>query len=142
MRTASYDFPTIFQRVNQLATVDLSRSTPTSRRIGSTRSRPSSPERRSAQTAMYVIADGLVRLLAPILPMTADELWRHLPGQRDASVHVAEFPAADEVESLLDADLADRWERLKSDARRRQRGARGEASGQDHRHLARRARQR
>ena len=51
-------------------------------------------ERRSAQTAMYVIADGLVRLLAPILPMTADELWRHLPGKRDVSVHIAEFPAA------------------------------------------------
>ena len=39
-----------------------------------------SPERRSAQTAMYLMADGLARLLAPILPVTADEMWRHLPG--------------------------------------------------------------
>src|SRR5206468_3055551 len=74
----------------------------------------SSPERRSAQTAMYVIADGLVRLLAPILPMTADELWRHLPGKRDASVHLAEFPADIDVDGMLDADLAARWERLKA----------------------------
>ena len=51
---------------------------------------------------MYVIADGLTRLLAPILPMTTDELWRHLPGTREASVHLAEFPAAD-VDALLDA---------------------------------------
>ena len=89
-------------------------STLTSRRTGSTRSRPPRAERRSAQTAMYVIADGLVRLLAPILPMTADELWRHLPGKRDASVHLAEFPADAEVDALLDADLVARWERLKS----------------------------
>ena len=39
------------------------------------------------------IADGLVRLIAPLLPVTADELWRALPGQRDDSVHLAEFPA-------------------------------------------------
>ena len=31
---------------------------------------------------MYLICDGLARLLAPILPVTADELWRHLPGAR------------------------------------------------------------
>ena len=41
---------------------------------------------------MYVIADGLTRLLAPILPVTTDELWRHLPGTREESVHLAEFP--------------------------------------------------
>ena len=39
-----------------------------------------SHERRSTQTAMYLICDGLARLLAPILPVTADDLWRHLPG--------------------------------------------------------------
>ena len=63
-------------------------------------------ERRSAQTAMYMIADGLMRLLAPILPMTADELWRHLPGQRDASVHLAEFPQR-RGRALLDPALAE-----------------------------------
>ena len=41
---------------------------------------------------MYMIADGLSRLLAPILPVTADEMWRHLPGRREDSVHLAEFP--------------------------------------------------
>ena len=42
--------------------------------------RRASHERRSTQTAMYLICDGLARLLAPILPVTADDLWRHLPG--------------------------------------------------------------
>ena len=42
-----------------------------------------------ADGAVYVIADGLARLLAPILSITADEIWRHLPGPREASVHLA-----------------------------------------------------
>lgn len=73
---------------------------------------PDSPERRSAQTAMYTIVDGLVRLLAPILPVTCDELWRHMPGRREESVHVAEFPAGGAVEPLVDEELAARWARL------------------------------
>ncbi|NQW02830.1 MAG: isoleucine--tRNA ligase [Acidobacteria bacterium] len=51
-----------------------------------------SPERRSAQTTLFIIADGLTRLLAPLMPMTADEIWSRLPGQREASVHLADFP--------------------------------------------------
>jgi len=42
--------------------------------------------RRSAQTAMYHIAEAMVRWLAPILSFTAEEIWEHLPGQRDPSV--------------------------------------------------------
>ena len=41
---------------------------------------------------MYLMADGLTRLLAPILSFTADELWRYLPGAREESVHMALFP--------------------------------------------------
>jgi len=42
--------------------------------------------RRSAQTAMYHIAEALTRWLAPILSFTADEIWQHLPGQHTPSV--------------------------------------------------------
>ena len=69
-----------------------------------------SEARRSTQTAMYVLADGLARLLAPVLPVTADELWRHLPGGRAESVHLADFPA--DVEALRDRPLQERWRRL------------------------------
>ena len=53
---------------------------------------PKSLERRSAQTALYRIADTLCRLMSPILVFTADEAWESLPGTREASVHIAEFP--------------------------------------------------
>jgi isoleucyl-tRNA synthetase len=42
--------------------------------------------RRSAQTAMFHIAESMVRWLAPILSFTAEELWRYLPGEHRESV--------------------------------------------------------
>ena len=42
--------------------------------------------RRSCQTALYHIAEALVRWIAPILSFTADEIWQHLPGSRGETV--------------------------------------------------------
>ena len=116
-----YDYPGIFQTLNQFLTVDLSAFYADVSKDCLYTFAAGSPERRSAQTAMYVMADGLARLLAPILPVTADELWRHLPsvagaaigtpGGREESVHLAEFPG--DVERMIDADLETRWTRLR-----------------------------
>ncbi|MDO9452993.1 MAG: isoleucine--tRNA ligase [Stagnimonas sp.] len=57
--------------------------------------------RRSAQTALLHIAEGLVRWIAPVLSFTADEIWRLLPGDRSASVFVQgwwSFPATRTVD--------------------------------------------
>ena len=107
-----FDFPAIFQRINQLTTVDLSAFYADVSKDRLYTFAAGSPARRSAQSAMYLIADGLSRLLAPILPVTADEMWRHLPGPRDASVHLAEFPPRPSVAALGDAELVARWQRL------------------------------
>jgi isoleucyl-tRNA synthetase len=108
----AYDFPGIFQRLNQLTNVDLSAFYADVSKDRLYTFAAGSPERRSAQTAMYVIADGLARLLAPILPVTTEEMWKHLPGKREPSVHMAEFPHVADVEALLDPELVRRWERL------------------------------
>jgi isoleucyl-tRNA synthetase len=105
-----YDYPSIFQTLNQFVTVDLSAFYADVSKDRLYTFGAASPERRSAQTAMYVIADGLARLLAPILPVTADELWRHLPGTREASVHLADFPKG--VDRLGDDELNGRWQQL------------------------------
>ncbi|MFZ3203462.1 MAG: isoleucine--tRNA ligase, partial [Pseudomonas sp.] len=42
--------------------------------------------RRSCQTALFHIAEALVRWIAPVLSFTADELWQYLPGERNESV--------------------------------------------------------
>jgi isoleucyl-tRNA synthetase len=104
-----YDFSTVAQNLNTLMTVDLSAFY-----VDVTKDRmytlnAASRERRSTQTAMYTICDGLARLLAPILPVTADDLWRFMPGQRSESVHLEDFPVPDR---LIDSDLVGRWERL------------------------------
>jgi isoleucyl-tRNA synthetase len=108
----SYDYGTIFQAVNAFATVDLSAFYADVSKDRLYTFRPRSTERRSAQTAMYVIADGLARLMAPILSFTSDELWRYLPGARDESVHLAIFPERTELDGALDSDLVARWDRL------------------------------
>ncbi len=108
----AYDFPGIFQRLNQLTTVDLSAFYADVSKDRLYTFAADSAERRSAQTAMYIIADGLARLLAPILPVTTEEMWKHLPGTREASVHLAEFPKLADVEQMLNPELVRRWARL------------------------------
>ncbi len=72
-----------------------------------------SEARRSAQTVMRALADAMVRLMAPILPFTSDEVWEFMPHpspDREPSVHLALLPEVDE--SHLDEALAARWDRL------------------------------
>ena len=54
--------------------------------------KPDSDRRRRTQTVVHAIADALLRLLAPILPHTADEGWRSLHGDSATSVHIATLP--------------------------------------------------
>ena len=56
-----------------------------------------SAARRSAQTAMYHVAEAMVRWLAPILSFTAEEIWKYLPGTRAESVLLATWWALPEV---------------------------------------------
>jgi isoleucyl-tRNA synthetase len=105
-----YDYPGIFQAASQLITTDLSAFY-----IDVTKDRmytygAKSEARRSGQTAMYIIVDGLARLLAPVLSVTMDELWRMLPGEREASVHMALFPK--DLDQWKDATLIERWAKL------------------------------
>jgi isoleucyl-tRNA synthetase len=78
---------------------------------------PQSKARRSVQTALYRIADALVRLVAPILCFTAEEVWSHLPGRpvELASVHLATFPEGAELSGGLSVTQVERlhnWDRL------------------------------
>ena len=73
---------------------------------------PRSHERRSAQTALHRITDSLCRLLAPLLAFTADEAWENLPGRSVSSVHMAEFPAVERLDTTAGGELLTRWERI------------------------------
>jgi len=73
---------------------------------------PDSLDRRSAQTALFRITDTLVRLFAPILPFTCEEIWKnlYLQGEPVESIHLAEF--SQEIDKCQDDELLSRWERL------------------------------
>ena len=72
-----------------------------------------SRERRSGQTAMHDILSSLVRLMAPVLSFTADEVWTYLKHTDPVpSVFLADFPKPEE--RYLDDGLNARWERLQA----------------------------
>lgn len=72
-----------------------------------------SKARRSAQSAMYHVAEYLVRWLAPILSFTAEELWQFLPGQREASVFLTTwYRDSLNAEEVLSQQLRDKWQQL------------------------------
>src|SRR5690606_10499188 len=53
--------------------------------------------RRSAQTAMYHVAEAMVRWLAPVLAFTAEEIWSSMPGERAESVLLSGWHRLPEV---------------------------------------------
>jgi len=70
-------------------------------------------ERRSGQTVLWNIGEALVRLMAPILSFTADELWKHMPsynGKTD-SVFLTALPESND--KYIDDKLAERWDNLR-----------------------------
>lgn len=68
---------------------------------------PKSRARRSAQTALWKLGDALVRLMAPTMSFTADEVWELLPSTdgRPESVHLSLFPDAAEVAGDVPANF-------------------------------------
>ena len=73
-------------------------------------------ERRSAQTALYHILDGMTRLIAPILAFTSDEIWhamKHAAGVNAESVVLNDMPGHNAAFALSE-DAKARWEKLVS----------------------------
>ena len=110
----AFEFHRVFHAVHDFAVVDLSAFyfDVLNDRLYTFAAR--SHGRRSAQTAVYRIASALVRLIAPILVFTAEEVWKHL--RRKAgdpeSVHLALFPSAEELDTRLEAAKAKAWDWL------------------------------
>ena len=73
---------------------------------------PDGPARRAAQSCLYLMARGLAKLVAPVIPLTAEDVWQHLPAdeREPESVHLAEW---DEVDITAEDDaLEEKFSRL------------------------------
>jgi isoleucyl-tRNA synthetase len=110
----SFDFHRVYHAVNEFAVVDLSNFYLDVLKDRMYTFAPTSQERRSAQTVLWQISETLVRLVAPILSFTADEIWEYLPKVegREVSVHLAQFPAPAEIFSESPAPLLEEWKQL------------------------------
>jgi isoleucyl-tRNA synthetase len=111
---ATFEFHRVYHALNDFAVIDLSNFYLDVLKDRMYTFAPTSHERRSAQTVLWQITEALVRLVAPILSFTADEVWDYLPKVegREASVHLAQFPAPAEVFSEDPAQLLEEWKQL------------------------------
>jgi isoleucyl-tRNA synthetase len=106
-----FEFHTIYHSLHNFCVLDLSSFYLDILKDRLYVSPPKSRPRRSAQTAMWEIIDTLVRLMAPILSFTADEIWQYLGTTgRGSSVHTAPFLPV--REDYRDLSLAERWETI------------------------------
>ncbi len=108
-----YEFHVIYHRLYNYCTLDLSAFYLDILKDRLYTAPPTGDERRSAQTVLYFIVDSLARLMAPILPFTAEELWRYMPGEKNQdSIHLARLP--EPASHWRDEKLASKWEALRT----------------------------
>src|SRR6266446_740954 len=110
----AYDFHRVYHAIHDFCVVDLSAFyfDVLKDRLYTKAARNKS--RRSAQTAIWKITSALVRLIAPVLVFTSEEIWRYLPKAKgeQPSVHMAEFPDAGSLRTGIAPGKRNSWERL------------------------------
>ena len=107
-----YEFHVIYHRLYNYCTLDLSAFYLDILKDRLYTSPPASTARRSAQTVMHIIMDAMVRLMAPILAFTAEEIWKFMPSNNGTgeSIHLAGLPKVNP--GWQDNDLATSWEQI------------------------------
>jgi isoleucyl-tRNA synthetase len=103
----NFVFHRLYQRLKDFCIVDLSAIYFDVLKDRLYTSAPKSLGRRSAQTALWRLGEALVRLLAPVMSFTAEEVWKFLPAMqgRLQSVHMTLFPAPEELPGELPSNF-------------------------------------
>jgi isoleucyl-tRNA synthetase len=109
-----YEFHVIYHALHNYCTLDLSAFYLDILKDRLYTSPPASTARRSAQTALHTILDAVVRLMAPLLPFTADEIWRFMPDApaKAESIHLTSLPTPEPA--WRDETLGREWETLRA----------------------------
>ena len=107
-----YQFHLVFYTLYNYCTVDLSALYLDVLKDRLYTAKAEAKKRRSAQSAMYIILDAMVRLLAPILTFTAEEIWAALRAYegKEESVHLTQFPEVNP--QYVDPELGESWKTM------------------------------
>jgi isoleucyl-tRNA synthetase len=111
---AGYEFHRVYHAIHDFCVVDLSSFYYDVLKDRLYTKAAKSKSRRSAQTAVWKITGALVRLIAPILVFTAEEIWKYLPktpGEHE-SVHMALFSEEQELRADIASKQVALWELL------------------------------
>ncbi|MBS1205507.1 MAG: ileS [Proteobacteria bacterium] len=87
----SYDFHEVVQRLMRFCSIEMGSFYLDIIKDRQYTAKADSVARRSCQTALYHIAEALVRWMVPIMSFTADEIWGYLPGDREKYVFTGEW---------------------------------------------------
>jgi isoleucyl-tRNA synthetase len=111
---AAYEFHRVYHAIHDFCVVDLSSFYYDVLKDRLYTKAPRSKSRRSAQTAVWKITSALVRLIAPILVFTAEEIWKYLPTAQSEhqSVHLTMFADEKSLRTDLPANKIAVWELL------------------------------
>ncbi|WP_100011031.1 isoleucine--tRNA ligase [Lentibacillus sediminis] len=103
-----YEYSPIFHQIHNFCTVDLSSFYLDFAKDVLYIEAKDNHRRRSIQTGYYEILTALVKLLTPIIPHTADELWEHIPGAEEESVQLTDMPEPRQVQQM--DELEGKWD--------------------------------
>jgi len=106
----NYEFHIVYQTIHHFCAVEMSAFYLDIIKDRLYVSAPDDPKRKAAQTVLYDALQAITKLIAPILPHTADEVWKHIPQTEEISVQLCDMPEADET--LYDKQLENKWEKL------------------------------
>lgn len=109
----NYDYHIIYHGIHNFCVVDMSNFYLDVLKDRLYTEKADSPARRSTQSAMYLILDSLVRLLAPILAFTSEEIWSFMPHQKGVDTESVLFQSMPEVNPAYQDDaLMERFQTL------------------------------
>ncbi|MDF7670746.1 isoleucine--tRNA ligase [Orbaceae bacterium ESL0721] len=97
----NYDFHKVVQRIMQFCSIEMGSFYLDIIKDRQYTAKSDGIARHSCQTALYHIAEAMVRWIAPILSFTADEIWQYLPAGGESGEEKAEFIFLDEWYSSL-----------------------------------------
>ncbi|MBM7644286.1 isoleucyl-tRNA synthetase [Scopulibacillus daqui] len=105
-----YQFLTVYNAIHNYCTVDLSAFYMDIAKDVLYTEPANSLKRRSIQTVLYKTVVALTKMLSPIIPHTAEEVWRYIPGVTEDYVQMTDMPGTERVDN--EEEIVEKWDKL------------------------------